>query len=57
MYILLLHPEPRWELACIPDPQDNDPIRHAILASMVEALVDAFNARLELGIRRDNTTD
>ncbi|KAK2768770.1 hypothetical protein FQN54_000626 [Arachnomyces sp. PD_36] len=51
------HPEPRWSLACIPDPRDDDPIRTAVLASIVEALVDAFNWRLELGIRRDNTTD
>ncbi|EAS32714.2 uncharacterized protein CIMG_03738 [Coccidioides immitis RS] len=51
------HREPRWSLACIPDPRDKDPIRYAILASMVEALVDAFNWRLEHGIRRDNTTD
>ncbi|OGM47867.1 hypothetical protein ABOM_003314 [Aspergillus bombycis] len=51
------HSEPHWELACISDPRDEYPIRYAILASMVEVLVDAFNARLELGIRRDNTTD
>ena len=31
------------------DLRDNGSIRYAILASMVEALVDAFNARLELG--------
>lgn len=51
------HRERHWSLACIPDPRDEDPIRYAILASMVEALVDAFNWRLELGIRRDKTTD
>ncbi|KAI1925482.1 hypothetical protein LOY86_001379 [Ophidiomyces ophidiicola] len=51
------HSEPSWSLACLPDPQDNDPVRYFILASMVEALVEAFNCRLELGIRRDNTTD
>ncbi|KAI1935498.1 hypothetical protein LOZ12_005740 [Ophidiomyces ophidiicola] len=51
------HSEPSWSLACLPDPQDNDPVRYSILASMVEALVEAFNCRLELGIRRDNTTD
>lgn len=43
---------PRW-LACeIPDPQDEDPIRYAVLASLAEALVDSFNWRLELGLRR-----
>lgn len=51
------HSEPDWILNRIPDPRDNDPIRYAIIASMVEALVEAFNSRLELGIRRDNTTD
>ncbi|KAL2366060.1 hypothetical protein RJZ56_000900 [Blastomyces dermatitidis] len=51
------HREPHWSLACIPDPQDEDSIRYAILASMVEALVDAFNWRLEHGIRQDNTMD
>jgi hypothetical protein len=42
----------RWLLVQIPDPQDTDPTRYAILASLVEALVDVFNWRLELGIRR-----
>lgn len=51
------HFEPRWSLAYTPDPNDSDPIRYAILASMVEALVDAFNWRLTLGIRRDGTVD
>ena len=47
------HPERRWRLDQIPDPKDPDPLRSALLASMVEALVDAFNWRLELGIGRD----
>jgi hypothetical protein len=51
------HSEARWSLVSIPDPQDADPIRYAIIASFLEALVDAFNWRLELGIRRDNTLD
>ncbi|KAM5461785.1 hypothetical protein MferCBS49748_007069 [Microsporum ferrugineum] len=51
------HCESRWSLACIPDPEDKDPVRYALLASMVEALVDAFNWRLELGIRRDKSLD
>ncbi|KAK0114146.1 hypothetical protein ONS95_013648 [Cadophora gregata] len=42
----------RWLLSRIPDPQDNDPVRYAILASLDEALVDVFNWKLELGIRR-----
>lgn len=51
------HNESRWLLSNVPDPEDNDPVRYAMLASMVEALVDAFNWRLQLGIRRDNTLD
>lgn len=42
----------RWLLCQLPDPRDDDPIRYAILASLVEALVDAFNWRLKLGLRR-----
>lgn len=36
----------------MPDPSDDDPVRYAILASLVEALVDAFNWKMQLGIRR-----
>lgn len=43
----------RWELHDIPDPADPDPIRYALLASLVEELVAAFNWRLSLGLRRD----
>jgi hypothetical protein len=46
------HSESRWSLNQLPDPKDTDPIRYAFLASMVEALVDAFNWRQELGIAR-----
>jgi predicted nuclease of restriction endonuclease-like RecB superfamily len=42
----------RWLLCHIPHPQDPDPVRYAILASLVEALVASFNWKLELGIRR-----
>lgn len=50
-------PRGRWSLVNVPDPKDDDPVRYAILASMVEALVDAFNWRLELGLRRDGSKD
>lgn len=36
----------------IPDPRDGDAVRYAVLASLMEAMVDAFNWRLELGLRR-----
>jgi hypothetical protein len=42
----------RWLLSQIPDPQDSDSVRYAILASLLEALVASFNWKLELGIRR-----
>ena len=49
---LFRHGSKRWLLCHIPDPHDPDPVRYAILASLVETLVEAFNWRLELGIRR-----
>jgi hypothetical protein len=49
--------EPRWRLCDIPDPQESDPVVYAILASMVEALVEAFNWKLRLGIRRNRKND
>ena len=51
------HKEPRWRLCQIADPKDDDPVRYAILASMLDALVVAFNWRLELGLRRSGRTD
>ncbi|EXJ82595.1 hypothetical protein A1O3_06408 [Capronia epimyces CBS 606.96] len=51
------HKEPSWRLSPIPDPKDSDPVRYAVLASLVEALVDAFNWRLKLGLRRDKSID
>lgn len=38
-----VYSEPRWALACILNPRDNDPVRYVFLANMVGALVDAFN--------------
>ncbi|KAA8894746.1 hypothetical protein FN846DRAFT_999075 [Sphaerosporella brunnea] len=48
-----LHTGSRWRLSAIPDPKEKDPVRYAILASMVEALVDAFNWRLDHGRHRN----
>ncbi|KAK2801313.1 hypothetical protein FQN51_005413 [Onygenales sp. PD_10] len=42
-----------WELHCIPDPKDPDPIRYAILASIVESMPEAFNFKLSIGMRRN----
>jgi hypothetical protein len=38
-----------WSLAEIPDPRDPDPLRYAML---VEAMVSAFNFKIDLGLRR-----
>ncbi|KAK2768200.1 hypothetical protein FQN54_000052 [Arachnomyces sp. PD_36] len=42
-----------WDLDRIPDPRDPNPVRYAIIACFVEALVDAFNWRLSLGMRKN----
>jgi hypothetical protein len=44
--------QPGWKLESIPDPKDPDPVRYAILASLVEEMVTLFNLRNGLGIRR-----
>ncbi|KAF7931223.1 hypothetical protein EAE99_003694 [Botrytis elliptica] len=43
----------KWSLSSIPDPEDPDPVRCAIVACIVEELVRAFNWRLVLGMRHD----
>lgn len=48
--------EPEWQPCLLADPRDYgcaDPEQYAVLASLAEDLVDAFNWRLELGLRRD----
>ena len=48
-------PSGLWRLCMIPDPQDHDTERYAVLASLVESLVLAFNNRTTLGLRRDGS--
>jgi hypothetical protein len=43
----------KWALRSVPDPRDPDPLRYAMLASIVEELVKAFNWRLQHGMRRN----
>lgn len=44
-----------WRLRSLPDPQDENPERSAVLASVVESLVLAFNWKMKLlGLRRDS---
>ncbi|KAJ5782911.1 hypothetical protein N7457_004685 [Penicillium paradoxum] len=45
--------QPGWTLKDIPDPKDPDPLRYAIIASIVEELHAAVNWRLGLGLRRN----
>ncbi|KAJ6160369.1 hypothetical protein N7470_003765 [Penicillium chermesinum] len=45
--------QPEWRLQDIPDPRDPDPLRYAMIASIVEELVEAINWRLRLGLRRN----
>lgn len=41
-----------WRVEEIPDPKDPDPVRYAVLASIVEDMVYSFNRKIELGLRR-----
>ena len=51
------HHQVGWHLANIPDPQDTDPVRYAILASLADALVHSFNHKIRLGLRRGITNN
>ncbi|CAI7668938.1 unnamed protein product [Penicillium pancosmium] len=42
-----------WAIHRIPDPQDQDPVRYAILSCIAEELALAFNWRMSLGMRRE----
>ncbi|KAF8816285.1 hypothetical protein BYT27DRAFT_7221507 [Phlegmacium glaucopus] len=41
-----------WRIKDIPDPKDPNPLRYAILASLVESMVEAYNWKISLGLRR-----
>jgi hypothetical protein len=41
-----------WPVKDIPDPQDPNPLRYAILASIVEVMANQFNRKISLGLRR-----
>lgn len=49
------HEQSQWRLADIPDPQDSDPVRYAIIAALAEDLVDSFNYKIGMGLRRGIT--
>lgn len=42
-----------WTLNTTPDPHDEDPVRYAFVASLVECLVEVANKRVRFGLRRD----
>ncbi|KAF8249180.1 hypothetical protein K440DRAFT_622546 [Wilcoxina mikolae CBS 423.85] len=49
--ILLFYQEDRWLLSRLPDPRDDDDrVRYAVLA-----LVESFNWKLRIGLRRDGS--
>jgi hypothetical protein len=41
-----------WCIKDIPDPKDPNPLRYAILASLVESMVAAYNWKISIGLRR-----
>lgn len=49
------HNQASWRLSQIEDPKDTDVVRYTVLASFVEALVAAFNWKIEQGLRRNGT--
>ena len=51
----IFHQQPTWKLKDIPNPRDQDPVRQAVLASIVETLVQAFNFKIGIGLRRGIT--
>ena len=42
-----------WPVRDIPDPQDNDPIRYAVLASIPPLMAKAYNRLIEMGLPRE----
>ncbi|KIM47316.1 hypothetical protein M413DRAFT_7834 [Hebeloma cylindrosporum] len=42
-----------WRLKEIPDPKDPNPLRYAILASLVESMVESYNYKISKGARRE----
>lgn len=50
------HPDPaRFRVEDIPDPHDPDPLRYAIVASIIETLAESFTWRQKGGLRRDGS--
>ena len=45
-----------WAVMEIPDPQDPDPVRYAVLAAIPHLLVESFNYNIGLGLPRDAPT-
>lgn len=43
----------QWPVSTIPDPLDDDPERYAVLACIPALIVESFNERIDLGLRRE----
>lgn len=41
-----------WRIKDVPDPKDPNPLRYAILASLLETMVEAYNWKIKRGLRR-----
>lgn len=50
------HPN-QWRIEDIPDPRDDNQERYAILASLIDVLVNSFNWRYDLGLRRSGNRE
>ena len=50
-YFCREHPE--WKISDIPDPEDPDPLRYAVLSVLTKLMCLAFNRRVDYGLPRD----
>ncbi|KIJ57805.1 hypothetical protein HYDPIDRAFT_171532, partial [Hydnomerulius pinastri MD-312] len=50
-YFCCSHPD--WSVCDLPDPEDHDPLRYAVLAVLTRLMCTSFNRRVELGLPRD----
>ncbi|KAF8150063.1 hypothetical protein B0H34DRAFT_678980 [Crassisporium funariophilum] len=41
-----------WRIQDIPDPRDPNPLRYAVLASLLESMAEAYNCKIKMGLRR-----
>ncbi|KAF9474520.1 hypothetical protein BDN70DRAFT_312074 [Pholiota conissans] len=51
----LFHDQPKWKIKDIPNPKNSDPQGRPILASLMETLIQSFNYKIFMGLRRGIT--